>query len=88
MAKNIINNTDLPDMIRANSLCGQCQSSTLIGWPKKFLDRDEFPRGTEFDEEAKCWYLVRCDYFKITVPHPDQMSFCDAFKKKEPEVNQ
>ncbi|HCS64507.1 MAG TPA: hypothetical protein DIW64_10760 [Cellvibrio sp.] len=80
-------NTSIPQQIRLNSLCGQCQSSTLIGWPDEDVDRDELPRGAVLDQETKSWYLVRCDYFRFTVPHPDQMSFCDAFKKREPKVN-
>ena len=66
--------------IRANTLCGQCQSATLIGWPSGQLEREDMPRGAAYDSVSKHWYLVRCDYFKMTVPHPGQMAFCEAHK--------
>ena len=66
--------------IRANTLCGQCQSATLIGWPSGQLEREDMPRGAAYDSVSKHWYLVRCDYFKMTVPHPGKMTFCEAHK--------
>lgn len=66
--------------IRAKTLCGQCQSATFIGWPGERLEREDMPRGAGYDGESRHWYQVRCDYFKMTVPHPGQMAFCEAHK--------
>ena len=80
MAEKISVDEDIIEIIRMNSLCGNCKSSTLIGWPIE-VDRDDLPRSIEKDRETDHWYLIRCDYFKITVSQPQELAFCEAYKK-------
>ena len=80
MAESPFNQTDIADFIREKNLCGSCQSSTLIGWPREHLDVDDLPRNAASDHQVECWYMVRCDYFRMTIPHPDRLAFCEAHK--------
>ncbi len=77
------NNLHLAEQLRAGSLCGQCKSSTLLGgWSDETVSKDNLPSFVIDSDEHECSYMIRCDYFKLTIPEPETLQFCETFKKR------
>ena len=73
----------------ATPLCGSCQSATFMAWhdPHNTLDADDLPRGAVNLREYDTRYMIRCDYFRMTVPHPEKLTLCEAYKVEETDFD-
>jgi hypothetical protein len=78
------NPTDIfkPVRLAAKLLCSSCQSAKFMRWDGDGLGGLDKPHGMNKDKETGTFYVLRCDYFKLTVFEPASLRSCDAWKEK------
>ena len=80
--------TTVINALRQKLLCGRCSASKLMIWGKSSRgfsdgsnDMIDKPHGLQHDNGV--YYLVRCDYFRLTVQSPDLLMQCDGFQARK-----
>ena len=65
-------------------LCGKCNAATFMVWDCQDIktEHDTPPGMARIGK--KLGYVVRCDYFKITVKAPYLLQGCEAFREARP----
>ena len=73
---------DLPyQQIKQRLLCGTCTAAKFMVWDAEGLD--DKPSGVARDRATGLAYLVRCDYFRLTVQSPHALKHCEGYKSKD-----
>lgn len=63
-------------------LCSSCQSAKFMRWRADDAVGMDRPHGMHKDAATGMWYVLRCDYFRLTVFEPPSLAHCDAWKEK------
>lgn len=67
--------------IKQRLLCGSCSAAKFMFW--SWLEPDAKPHGLCEDRDTELAYLVRCDYFRLTVQSPEGLKKCEGYHPKE-----
>jgi hypothetical protein len=66
--------------IKQRVLCGTCTAAKFMFWTADELD--DKPSGLTRDRTTGLAYLIRCDYFRLTVQSPHALQHCEGYKGK------
>jgi len=69
--------------LRQRVLCGRCKAGKLMIWETSDGRMSDKPNGGASHDGL--FYLVRCDYFRLTVQSPDALITCDGFQLIKPK---
>lgn len=79
--------TNSPDNIMATwyakTICGQCKAGRLLQWGRhdqKGWSTDRPLHSVYVDEDT--FAAVHCDYFRRRIESPDQLTTCEAMRKR------
>jgi hypothetical protein len=75
--------TDIQTIKKDIPCCGRCKSAKFMVWElSKREYGDNKPPSGAVAHGTDIWYLVRCDYFKLTVYEPRMLSKCEGLQTK------
>lgn len=64
-------------------LCASCRSAKFMRWDAEAVAMMDKPNGMNKDQQTGMYYVLRCDYFRLTVFSPEGLRECDAWQAKD-----
>ena len=70
--------------LKQDLLCSHCTAAKLMVWDSKRGDGlEDKPHGLSYHGPSGLHFLVRCDYFRVTVQSPAALIKCEGFQAKK-----
>ena len=69
--------------IKHELICGNCKSAKFMFWQSdQLVGEHDAPNGSVKDRKRGMTFLIRCEFYRITVKSPAALLKCEGLRQK------